>query len=849
MASAVKILRNAGSLPAFRRKIHHSVALQTKKDDDLLNDILGQKPSNAANTNPTQPKNPTTSDFAKLLEKARVVKTTNSPRRISPRPIAAGLRAEPLKETLSLKDSQDQQPADQTQPLPQTPVPKDWTTNVTSSSTEKGPNFRIFSTLDKLRVGQIGREYRYNQLFSLLIPDWMEEFAGAELSQSEVNRIARIVGQEHFWWDAEGNVIRPKGMPLDDATLAEVSKKYSENDVRFEQEVAKVIEENYKDQESNLTADQRRTLDDMKTLFSKPLESHRTLEDAFKKLGESPEGIHVAEGDEAGEKLNAQLSEWKKRKYAMLFKVLQQRYPHLDLNTFDREDFELLFAEEESESHTLGLSWPPLSGKLPPAKPKDGEDALESDPAKKFTHHLLPHHAQMANRTHFISEDKHARTSGNYGLDPDILEMTRIARLYDALTLLREEALDAGAPLRRLTFPMAQTDSQDTHEQEYVKKALDIQARFNLNNDFLHTVEDAMFLKRHDPDMYALFRKMVRRDDFTMHPQFRPRLQRHEAELRAMKHAGVDPRSAEYALSTERLGLVADVERAAYIQACRHYVSLLDTVSQGDAQLMHDTKTSTTGLDHIALAAKTNETRTRTQQRVNKLKAVLESMSKPLRIVLREDGMSGNETAAPADRMLNRLQAMHDTQDTMNQAQSMQGQDMSQEDATHSWSFMARPPTQQRPFVEPDEFSGVPTEMDSMSPRARRVAMQEALRKKLKAKGCEICLLYSDDKMGTKKIVDFKDIALITRYMSDTGMFLKRSHTGLCKVHQMRVIRSIKTARQIAMIPLFSKPRQYLSPQNRPMSNAELRQIIETFNLSAYDAKLASDSAPAPATK
>ena len=49
--------------------------------------------------------------------------------------------------------------------------------------------------------------------------------------------------------------------------------------------------------------------------------------------------------------------------------------------------------------------------------------------------------------------------------------------------------------------------------------------------------------------------------------------------------------------------------------------------------------------------------------------------------------------------------------------------------------------------------------------------------------------------------VDYKDTALLRRFMSDRGKIKSRANTGTCSQHQSEVAMAIKTARELALLP------------------------------------------------
>lgn len=68
--------------------------------------------------------------------------------------------------------------------------------------------------------------------------------------------------------------------------------------------------------------------------------------------------------------------------------------------------------------------------------------------------------------------------------------------------------------------------------------------------------------------------------------------------------------------------------------------------------------------------------------------------------------------------------------------------------------------------------------------------MAEFRRKKKKI--CQMC---------TGKSVDYKDVMIINKYISDKGKILPRRMTGACAKHQRHIAEQIKYARFMALIP------------------------------------------------
>jgi small subunit ribosomal protein S18 len=76
--------------------------------------------------------------------------------------------------------------------------------------------------------------------------------------------------------------------------------------------------------------------------------------------------------------------------------------------------------------------------------------------------------------------------------------------------------------------------------------------------------------------------------------------------------------------------------------------------------------------------------------------------------------------------------------------------------------------------------------------RGRRSAKD--LNRKVKKKPCVLCRDHVE-------WVDYKDVTLLRRYMSDRGKIRARRVTGNCAQHQRDVAQAIKTARELVLLP------------------------------------------------
>ena len=81
------------------------------------------------------------------------------------------------------------------------------------------------------------------------------------------------------------------------------------------------------------------------------------------------------------------------------------------------------------------------------------------------------------------------------------------------------------------------------------------------------------------------------------------------------------------------------------------------------------------------------------------------------------------------------------------------------------------------------------------SPSSKRArATKDAARRPGKKKSCQFCA-------DQAAWVDYKDVNLLRRFISDRGKIKARRVTGNCVQHQREVAIAIKTARELGLIP------------------------------------------------
>ncbi len=83
----------------------------------------------------------------------------------------------------------------------------------------------------------------------------------------------------------------------------------------------------------------------------------------------------------------------------------------------------------------------------------------------------------------------------------------------------------------------------------------------------------------------------------------------------------------------------------------------------------------------------------------------------------------------------------------------------------------------------------------SASPRRRR---DSAGSRRFKPKVCYFCKEKTE-------YIDYKEVAVLRKYMSDRGKIRARRVTGACPKHQRELAIAVKNAREMALLPYISQ--------------------------------------------
>lgn len=88
--------------------------------------------------------------------------------------------------------------------------------------------------------------------------------------------------------------------------------------------------------------------------------------------------------------------------------------------------------------------------------------------------------------------------------------------------------------------------------------------------------------------------------------------------------------------------------------------------------------------------------------------------------------------------------------------------------------------------------------MPRMRERDRRSKSPRGAPLRKKKKYCQFCA-------DQVRYVDYKDVALLRRFLSERGKIRARRVTGNCSQHQRFVATAIKNAREMALIPYSNR--------------------------------------------
>ncbi len=84
-----------------------------------------------------------------------------------------------------------------------------------------------------------------------------------------------------------------------------------------------------------------------------------------------------------------------------------------------------------------------------------------------------------------------------------------------------------------------------------------------------------------------------------------------------------------------------------------------------------------------------------------------------------------------------------------------------------------------------------------MSEMNKDMLQDDKISKKRRLPKKKVCLFCADK----SKVIDYKDVATLKRFVTEKGKILPRRQTGVCAMHQRELAVAIKRARIMALLP------------------------------------------------
>lgn len=110
-------------------------------------------------------------------------------------------------------------------------------------------------------------------------------------------------------------------------------------------------------------------------------------------------------------------------------------------------------------------------------------------------------------------------------------------------------------------------------------------------------------------------------------------------------------------------------------------------------------------------------------------------------------------------------------------------------------------------MTTPTPAPSTPTPLAARRPEGGPERRRDGRRYVPRRKVCHFCV-----EKGA--VLDYKNIELLRRYVSDRGRIEPRRRTGSCAKHQRALVRQVKRARLLALLPFtLDVPREGIPPR------------------------------------
>ena len=79
----------------------------------------------------------------------------------------------------------------------------------------------------------------------------------------------------------------------------------------------------------------------------------------------------------------------------------------------------------------------------------------------------------------------------------------------------------------------------------------------------------------------------------------------------------------------------------------------------------------------------------------------------------------------------------------------------------------------------------------------KEAVVTEEKRKPKRVSKKKVCM-FCENK---SKVIDYKDVATLKRFVTEKGKIVPRRQTGTCSMHQRAITTAVKRARNVALLP------------------------------------------------
>ena len=87
--------------------------------------------------------------------------------------------------------------------------------------------------------------------------------------------------------------------------------------------------------------------------------------------------------------------------------------------------------------------------------------------------------------------------------------------------------------------------------------------------------------------------------------------------------------------------------------------------------------------------------------------------------------------------------------------------------------------------------------MENTESMPKEVAEEKFSKKPKRVNKKKVCM-FCENK---SKVIDYKDVATLKRFVTEKGKIVPRRQTGTCSMHQRAITTAVKRARNVALLP------------------------------------------------